>query len=149
MCFFLGRHSQRWTAHEAQQQKKRTWFATKLCTCSTICVSISFLYSPYIRFFPKEKKSVISNFLIVIVFVLYCVPLWFFYDLFMKFMLEVIFCYSLSSVLFISCCLRALGIRGSLLYFLKLNSMEFEKWVRERLQKRLKMQKESKEWNER
>jgi hypothetical protein len=34
-----------------------------------------------------EKKSVISNFLIVIVFVLYCVPLWLFYDLFMKFML--------------------------------------------------------------
>lgn len=37
--------------------------------------------------FQEEKKSVISNFLIVIVFVLYCVPLWLFYDLFMKFML--------------------------------------------------------------
>lgn len=37
---------------------------------------------------PEETKSVIiSNFLIVIVFVLYCVPLWLFYDLFMKFML--------------------------------------------------------------
>lgn len=59
------------------------------CTCSTIVSFLSLMLSLHV--IPEEKKSVISNFLIVIVFVLYCVPLWFFYDLFMKFMLLFLF----------------------------------------------------------
>lgn len=81
------------------------------CTCSTICISFLLAFRYIFIFIPEEKKSVISNFLIVIVFVLYCVPLWLFYDLFMKFMLFLL-------LLRLPSLLRALGTRGSLLCFL-------------------------------
>lgn len=83
------------------------------CTCSTICISLLFFFVIFYYFYSRGKKSVISNFLIVIVFVLYCVPLWFFYDLFMKFMLLFFFL-----LLRLPSLLRALGTRGSLLCFL-------------------------------
>lgn len=87
---FFSRHSQPRNA-EWWKGRKKTWFATKLSHLrlhlfDNLFVSFSFFFR-LLNVIPEEKKSVISNFLIVIVFVLYCVPLWLFYDLFMKFML--------------------------------------------------------------
>lgn len=96
--------ARRRTKKTARQHKKLDLQQNSLisgCTCSTIWCSLlfflffvssiplcltCFMCASSFRF-QEEKKSVISNFLIVIVFVLYCVPLWLFYDLFMKFML--------------------------------------------------------------
>lgn len=86
LFFFSLRRPTIRSAHERKKEKELDLQQNSLisgCTCSTICVSFLRVFI----LFPEEKKSVISNFLIVIVFVLYCVPLWFFYDLFMTFML--------------------------------------------------------------
>lgn len=112
VCFF-SRHSHSRIEENTKTEKKLDLQQNSLisgCTCSTIS-----------SFIPEEKKSVISNFLIVIVLVLYCVPLWFFYDLFMKFMLFFpSFCSSA----------RTWHKKGSLLLLFKLNSMEFKETER-------------------
>lgn len=91
---------------DGRKEEKRTWFATKLSHLRLhlfarqsvrACFLASSCTSPADRRLacatatvPKEKKSVISNFLIVIVFVLYCVPLW----LFMIYLWSLCFCFS-------------------------------------------------------
>lgn len=95
---FFRRHSHR----TPNGERKRTWFATKLSHLrlhlfdnlyfffasllevstvshfSAAASSFSFLFISFWGRRDREEKSVISNFLIVIVFVLYCVPLWLF-----------------------------------------------------------------------
>lgn len=98
VCIFCSSHSQR-----SWKEKKELDLQQKSLICG-----LHLFDNTQHSLIPEETKSVvISNFLIVIVFVLYCVPLWLFYDLFMKFML---FSFLAPP--------RALGTRGSLLCFL-------------------------------
>lgn len=106
-------------ASKKTRKQKRNLICNKTLSSPAALVRQSLLFFTFI---PEEKKSVISNFLIVIVLVLYCVPLWFFCDLFMKFMLFFFpsFCSSA----------RTWHKKGSLLLLFKLNSMEFKETER-------------------